>query len=280
MVALVSPFLFGTARLSFERLTTSLPVFLIFCVGGLGSRYQSYDLLSLLSVIGIFPMMTTQLMTLGGGITLDRHKESLDWFTPKEICCSIKPVKKLEQEIKTIATRHSIHRPMIAVSDVGYLTFLKEYNVIDLGKLAHPLLAKENDTHKIRTYFFEIIAPDVVELHGTARMYRQSIKRLSLRSDVRTRTQSHRAMSNRWQDMIRKDMSKDSGSQERELMMSLQSNITWGIFETERDRCRAETPSDCHYIERTIYRFTPELMSQYPEHVDEIQQVVQRLWNP
>ena len=41
-----------------------------------------------------------------------------------------------------------------------------------------------------------------------------------------------------------------------------------------------ETPSDCHYIERTIYRFTPELMSLYPEHGDEIQQVVQRLWNP
>ena len=79
---------------------------------------------------------------------------------------------------------------------------------------------------------------------------------------------------------IRKDMLKDSSSHERKLMMTLQSNIIWGVLETERDRCMTETQKDCHYIDRAIYRFTPELMSQYPEHVDEIQQVVQRLWNP
>ena len=222
-------------------------------------------------------------MTLGGGITLDRHKESLDWFTPKEICCSIKPVKKLEQEIKTIATRHSIHRPMIAVSDVGYLTFLKEYNVIDLGKLAHPLLAKENDTDTIRTYFFEIIAPDVVELHGDwLCMYRDSLLNDERFNQMYEPVRSHiepcpTGSSGLW---IRKEMLKDSRSQERELMMSMQRNINWRVFETERDRCIAETPSDCHYIDRTIYRFTPKLMSLYPEHDDEVQEVVQRLWNP
>ena len=238
VVAFVSPFLFGTARLSFERLTTSLPVFLILCVGGLSSRSRSYGLLSVLSVIGFFPALSTQIMSLGGWVALDRHKESLDWFTPKEICCNIEPIKELDQEIKTIATRHTLHRPMIAVPDVGYLTLSKEYNVIDLGKLAHPFLAKNKDPTAIATYFFEVIAPDVVELHGDwLCMYQDSLLKDDRFDQMYEPVRSHiepcpTGGSGLW---IRKDMSKDSGSQERELMMSMQRNITWRVFETERD---------------------------------------------
>ena len=283
LVAFVSPFLFGTARLSFERLTTSLPVFLILSMGGLGSRYRSWSLLSLLSMIGMFPALSIQVMTFGGLVPLDRHKHSLDWFTPKEICCSIDPIKELEQEIKMLTTRHAIHRPMIAVPDVGYLTLSKEYNVLDMGKLTHPVLAREKDPTALSIYFFEVIAPDFIELHGDwLCMYQDSLLKDERFDQMYEPVRSHiescpTGGSGLW---IRKDIVNKSNTNERSLMMALQSNITWQLFERERDQCMNETPSDCQYIDRTIYRFIPELTVLYPEHRDEVQQVAQRLWNP
>ena len=282
LVAFISPFLFGTARLSFERLTTSLPVFIILCIVGLGSRYRSWSLSLVLGTVALFPTLSVPMITFGGLSLLPRHKQSLDWFSPKEICCSITPIKKLDQEIKTITTRHALHRPMIAVPDVGYLTLSKEYNVIDLGKLAHPFLARNKDPSALSTYFFEVIAPDIVELHGDwLCMYQDSLLNDNRFDQMYEIVRSHIEPcpiggSGLW---VRKDILKDSRGQERELMMSMQPNITWQVFKTERDQCMTETPSDCQYIDRTIYLFTPELLSLHPEQTDKIQQSVQRLWN-
>ena len=203
------------------------------------SLSQKHGLLGLLSLISVFLRYRLRnYCHSADGSPWTVTKSPLIGY-PKKSAVVSNPLRTFERN-KTVATRHTLHRPMIAVPDVGYLTLSKEYNVLDMEN-SPPVLAKENDTHKIRTYFFEVIAPDFIELLEIGSVSGQSITGWAFRSmyePVRNHIEPCPiGGSGLW---VRKDMLSKSNNNELSLMMSLQSGMSWEIFETERDRRRAE----------------------------------------
>ena len=279
--AFLSPFLFGAPRLAYGRLTTHISILVVFfliCVGRI-CRDRWYT--TFLMLTAFFPSAMMSVVSTFTGSILQRFQDASPWFAPKEICCSLDPILELEQELDEFMNNNALHRPAVAVADVGLLSWRKKYNILDVGRLTSPVMAKERSPEVIADYFFDVIAPDIIALHGDWLCMYQDIILADPRFDAMYRAvRDYREAcptggSGLW---VRADVLAGSQSKERLLINRMQRQCSLNLILTEHKRCQEQLHADCNYIDRTMVRFSPELILASPSREDQIKIRVEDFW--
>ncbi|MFM8315707.1 MAG: hypothetical protein ACKOA8_15610, partial [Deltaproteobacteria bacterium] len=172
------------------------------------------------------------------------------------------------KKIESLAKAHSIHRAIVANQDIGLITWLKDFNVVDLVRLGSPQIARFDqlkDNSMTRNHFLRHIAPDIIVAYtGSVYPYcdlmssddfQSQYEMLFHENDLKKYC-NHQAKGIRF--WIRRDIKKESQSRERFFLDQLQTKVDPSVIRDELSRCHSLAVS-CDYVARTVYRFIPEL---------------------
>ncbi len=252
--AYASPFVFGGARLDVNRTTTHLAVAVVIGVALLIYHARTNRL---------FLWAAPALLAVGFAVF------SVNRAEPYGLCCVTWGFDRFRQEFTDIAERESLPRPMVANPDLGVMSWSKQFNVVDLGKLGDPLLARLVESAIVAEYALDFAAPDMIEVHDGwsceyddailsspkfARLYRP------VRADLMGRAKEHCASNPEsptgvW---VRRDILKESKSRERRLIDDLMAELSVERVAAELRECQRDPGASCVYAARSAYRFLPE----------------------
>ena len=257
MTALFNESIFGQARIERPRIITHLSVF-----SALGTATLLYNLLRYrrmrwatpaVAVVGILVF----LMDVGTPYTPEYYFATYSDNDRKRF------IRFLEPEL--------LPRPTVSNPDLGAMSWHKQFNVIDLGLIGSPMMAKLPSS-AWTDYFLYYATPDIIAIHGSwTCKYRTEIlnqprfgeiyQPLAIGSDSHTRANCEAEQSGIW---IRSDILRSSGSAERQLIDLLKTELSVELLREELERCQSLTTRlyDCVYVARTAYRFLPEFRAQ------------------
>lgn len=258
ITALFNELIFGQARIERPRLITHLSV-----ISALGTAALLYNLLRYrrtrwatpaVAVVGVLVF----LMDVGTPYEPIRYHANWSNSARRRFIRFLEPAEPLP-------------RPMVSNPDLGAMSWHKQFNVIDLGLIGSPLMAKLPSSART-DYFLYYATPDIISLHDswTCR-YRTEIlnqprfgeiyQPLAIGSSPYTRANCEAAPSGTW---IRSDILRSSGSAERQLIDLLKTELSVDPLREELERCQSLTTRlpDCVYVARTAYRFLPEFRAQ------------------
>ena len=85
---------------------------------------------------------------------------------PYSLCCRVEGFDSIRQNFERIAEEESLPRPTIANPDLGVMSWHKQFNIVDLGRLGTPIMAKFDSDIIMADYFFDFMAPDMIESHS------------------------------------------------------------------------------------------------------------------
>ncbi|MCA9756024.1 MAG: hypothetical protein KDA27_09500 [Candidatus Eisenbacteria bacterium] len=154
----LAPFVFGKASLDPVRTTThaalasSIGVGLV--VGGLvstarsGWRRRGHAWFAVAAVV------------LCVGLLI------VSYTSPTPLCCPADGFEQVRVALDRIAVEEEIPRACVATPDLGALTWHKDFNAVDLGRLGSPILARLRRGPLLPHYLFDEAAPDLIECHG------------------------------------------------------------------------------------------------------------------
>ncbi len=273
---LFSPFLFGPARLDVTRLSTQVALALVALsvLVALHTRRPRFRYATI-------PVLLVSLSTLlYVGHTRWEHSPYYLWFSEKVFA-------EYREKLVALRETHDIPRPTVANPDLGLMSWHKDVNIVDLGYLGNPALTAldgipSNTKREVANYFFEIAAPDLIEMHGIwserhahlfkDRRFRERYVAEASEIDGFLQKRFNRSATFKaeygayvrtgyW---VRRDMMADSGSRERALVDSLRTAPTLARLDEELAWCKAESlpPEACFYVVRSAYRFIPEFVAQ------------------
>ncbi len=248
-----SPFLFGAARIDHARTTTqmTLLVFLLIAVVFYFSR--SIKGSSILFVL-MLPFV----------VAFYRDQN----IKPYYLGWSTDGFNSIRQELARIAMENDIDRPTISNPDLGVMSWYKEFNIIDLGMLGSPIMAKLRNDSMVTAYYLGYGLPDIIEAHGWwiheycdpifatptfDRLYSQ------IETDYDLKQICNSADTPPMIYWIRNDIKRDSDSAERKFLDDLQNRLSSERVDEEIKKCRY-LKDDCSYIARTVYKFIPEFI--------------------
>ena len=149
--ALFNPFLFGATRLDPTRSTTHLAVIVVLTIS-ITCFYFPWK--SKKSWV-ISPILLFLLFLILKQIRIE----------PYDACCKIDYFDLLRKEFVTISDNEALPRPTIANPDLGLISWHKQFNIVDLGMLGSPIMAKLKNGRILADYFFDFAAPDIIESH-------------------------------------------------------------------------------------------------------------------
>ncbi|MBM9500154.1 hypothetical protein JWG44_07815 [Leptospira sp. 201903071] len=138
------PFIFGNYRLDPARPMTWLAVVgaILFVIrAGAITEKRKFLILPLVLIAGF--------------LSYKNYK-----FKSYDLCCSSKIFEERRGQISEIAKKEEIVRPLVAIADLGALSFYKEFNIFDLGYLA----ANKKNQDRVISYI-DVSQPDVLEVH-------------------------------------------------------------------------------------------------------------------
>lgn len=150
------------------------------------------------------------------------------------------------------------------------MSWYKQFNVIDLGALGSPIIAKLQNGPEITEYYLNYGLPDIIEAHGVwIRIYCNSIFTQPKFQELYQLVGSKYNVAAICKDpakppriyWIRKAITGNSLSAERVLLNDLQIHLNVERIATEINSCGHNIHS-CSYIARTVYKFIPELRQQ------------------
>ncbi len=121
-----SPAVLGPARLDVTRTTTQLAVF---TAVGAGAIFYYIDHWRL---PGVGPVL------LAAGLFVFQ----LNAVEPRYLCCNIQRFEAIREEFTWLAEQEALPRPTVANPDLGAMSWHKQFNIVDLGKLGSPIMAK------------------------------------------------------------------------------------------------------------------------------------------
>ncbi len=273
---LLSPYLFGAARLDVTQLSTQVALALVALavLVALHTRRPRYRYVTV-------PVLLVSLSALlYMGHTRWDHKPYYLWFSEKVF-------EQYREKLVALREKHDIPRPTVANPDLGLMSWHKDVNIVDLGYLGNPGLTAldaipSGTKREVANYFFDIAAPDLIEMHGVwserhahlfkDRRFHERYAAVESEVDGFLQKRFNRSANFRaeygayvrtgyW---VRRDMMADSGSRERTLVDALRAGPTLSRLEEELARCKAEglTPEECAYVVRSAYRFIPEFVAQ------------------
>ncbi len=193
---------------------------------------------------------------------------------------STRPFLAAHDKLLRQGEQNSIIRPAVANTDLGAISWLKDFNIIDMARLGSPILSRLEAEADIKNYFFEMAVPDLVELHDIwsarfayltmderfGRMYEPVetewtpfLEQVAAKYQHIPGFREH-VRSGIW---IRRDMKKDSPSRERAFHDRMRREASLTTVRAELEAYAREKPSvSPAYIERTIYRFLPEIVQR------------------
>jgi hypothetical protein len=264
------PFVFGEARIDPTRTSTHVAVASVLFCGVASSSIIGTTIPTRFKAV--FLLTICLLFSFGG-----RRPYYLGWD-----CAEFEHTRR---EVLTITEQHRLPRPMLANPDLGMISWYKHFNIFDLGRLGNPVLASLSSENEIADYFFELAAPDVVELHAS-----WAIRFAYLLTDPRF-IERYEPIWTAWEDWleeaathqkdeavfrervrtglwIRKDVMLGSSSHERRFIEKLERDPSVELVRRELASYVPEGPDGTpHYIVRTVYRFLPEFCGsgQYRE---------------
>ena len=280
--AALTPLVFGPARLDPARTTTYLALIVVLSAAlavhyGLGPAVRtlfSRDRQWLGGVSGgrLLAWTAATVLTAVVVIAMFEHRE------PYFLCCEVTWMESERRQDAEWSDRESLPRPTVSNPDLGARSWHKDFNVVDLGRLGSPVLAKAGSPARrtgsfTEDYLFDFIAPDVIRLHSYwSCLFADTLMAdarfkaayLPLKTRVTDWTQSScrdhpESLSGVW---VWKDVLKDSNSLERKLIDDLQANLTPSRLRQELGACQADPENLCTYVARTAYRFLPEFREQ------------------
>ena len=264
LTSFFSPFVFGDARLDTTRTVSFAAVFTTM-VG--------------LVVIHKSPPNRLGLVVLPIVILLSSVAIYTNYEKPGYKCCPATAFEAVSSDVRSVADKEQISRPLVAVPDLGAASWHKEFNILDIGWLGSRVLSKLRSTAKtlddrqnitnaaLSEYFFNVAAPDILQAHGwwvcwysndifDHPLFDQKYEALvTHRVQYRCGSKTH-VFNGLW---VRKDIRRNSKSRERQFMETVSGNISAELFEAELKMCEQASGTDCRYIARTAYRFLPEL---------------------
>ncbi len=259
-----TPILFGLARLDRARTTTQLTliIFLFLSVILYSSKIKyNSNFISLkvklerttLSLLSIVAIIATSIYYYEYNKAY-RLNYSTTWFN------------KTHNKLINIAKDNNIDRPTVSSPDLGVVTWHKKLNIIDLGKLGSPVMAKLHNRQMMTEYYLKYALPDIIEAHGswiqqycdsifTKEDFKKLYSQIDSQFDMVSICSSGKYPVIYW---IRNDIMRNSSSFERKLLNNLQNNLSVKQIKNEISACYS-TDFDCSYIARTVYKFIPEL---------------------
>lgn len=283
VTGLFSPFLFGEARLDATRLSTqvALAVVALAVLAAAHTRRPTYRYFTVPVTVA-----SAATILLWSYAALD-HRPYYLWFSENVFA-------QFRHELVTLREKHDIPRPAVANPDLGLMSWYKDCNIVDLGYLGNPVLTQLDAFHDegkrdIANYFFDIAAPDLIELHGVwserhAHLFKDPrFQERYVAADAHidaflqkrfTRSPSFRGeygayvRAGYW---VRRDIIAGSDSRERRFVEDLRAAISLERIDRELKGCEAEhlTADQAQYVVRTAYRFLPEFVAAglYPDLV-------------
>ncbi len=200
-------------------------------------------------------------LILAGGITASLNGSS----DPYNLCCPTSSFARVHGVFERLARKHRIHRATVACPDLGFISWHKEFNVVDLGWLGSPVLAKlkhKSLRRQQQEYFLEFAQPDFLHIHGGwQKVHRRIMKdprfaKLYGNAQVK-RTGLKRTLREVW---VRKGIRLGARTDERRLLDTLQAGLSVAPIEQALKTCSALPERyGCLYVTRTVYRFLDRL---------------------
>ena len=276
VTSVLSPFFFGEARFGSARTTTHLAVFVALGLGLIIYRIKSRRIKNRKLLLGM-----ASALGMAGIVAFNIY--AVDLY---RMCCVVHPYELLRQQFDRLAEREDLPRSTVSTTDLGVISWHKDFNAVDLGRLGSPVISKLHHSeifYPFSDYFFDYAAPDFIEIHGSwwPCIYHQSVFGHPEFGE-RYRAVSANAMefiqnscnprdvnlSGVW---IRADILRTSESAERKLIDRLSSNLSVDALRRELEACQSVAGNDCVYVARTAYRFLPEFRDA--GLVDELNQI-------
>ena len=179
-------------------------------------------------------------------------------------CCDSAEFEAVQCVARKIRDAHKLVRPLLANPDLGAVSFSKEFNIYDFGRLANPVLTQLTTEEEIRTHFFLLVAPDIIEITPYWRERNTAVVESPLFAERYVETKEgvdscHIFPHHNF--YIRREIALGSGSRERYLNDSLATSLSIPLLKHELERCTNFNPADCFYTARVIYRFLPDFLA-------------------
>lgn len=254
--ALLNPFIFGQTRLDPARSTTFVAL-----VAALGTTFVLTKF-QWSSIGKLFPLLI--------GLALVFRALSLAWLeAPRDLCCPVEGHKEIATYADAYSATTGVKRLTVSTPDLGKLSYLKRYNIADLGYLGSPILARlATRTDDFARYFYEFVAPEVIEVHGP-----WMLEHGRLLSDPRFKEHYHPLCGSQdpaapyatlYPDLeegifVRKDLYKAQATPEADLIARLQADLKLNHIKAAlQTSVDTATPTRHQYVVRTAYRLLPE----------------------
>lgn len=266
VLSYLNPYIFGPSRIEVTRTTTHLALIALLLVCIIISRLCVKK-----NTFWILPLFIAAVLLFTG---VNRVK-------PYYLGWEIHSFNTVRKEFRKAGREHNIKRPTVCNVDLGVLSWYKEFNIVDLGRLGNPVAArllKEGNTKALADYIFDLAAPDMIELHGSpARSYHYLFrdKRFKERytpvREVRSpwlkknTAQFPEVKKGLW---IRTAVMKGNRSRERRFMDKLQADLSVQTIREELAAISTQNPPESSltegltYVARTVYRLIPELVEK------------------
>lgn len=257
----LNPYIFGPSRIEVTRTTTHLAVFALLLAAVTISRLcikkHTYWILPLFIAAGLF-------------------FTGVNRVKPYYLGWEIHSFNAVRKEFRKIGRQHDIKRPTVCNVDLGVLSWHKEFNIVDLGRLGNPVVArllKGGNKKALADYIFDLSAPDMIEMHGSpARSYYflfRDPRFKQLYTPVRqVRSPWLKKNAKKFPEVkkglwIRTAVMKGNPSRERLLMDKLQTELSLETIRDELAFIANQNPSESYsYAARAVYRLIPELVEK------------------
>lgn len=251
----IYPVFFGEPRLDPSRTTTHMSVLVVLLICVVISQLK----LRKHTIWIITPFL---LVLLVFSRSLVKRPYYLPWSSSYFL--------KIRSELLDIQKDHDFFRPTVCNADLGVISWHKDFNIIDLGRIGSPIMARLNTKKSTANYLFEFAAPDLIEIHDAwscdysylfqdKRFYEmyEPIREARTEWLKQNCSRAEGAKTGIW---IRKDVKIDSQSRERLFLDKLRENLSENLIDDELEACLKEDRSDSSlYITRSAYRYLPEL---------------------
>ena len=190
----------------------------------------------------------------------------------------------IREELLILQKKHDLFRPTVCNADLGAISWHKDFNIVDLGRLGNPILSRLKGQKSIANYLYDFSCPDFIELHDSwsclhsylfederfTKMYEPFREQRTEWLNENCK-QSEMAKTGIW---IRKEIKIDSNSRERQLIDKLRDDLSISIIKNEIEtRPEKQNILSSLYIVRSVYRFLPELIEK--GYLDELKLLFQ-----
>lgn len=257
LTALFTPFVFGAARLDTTRTTTQMAIAVVLAIAGAVHHWKPRRI-------------DAYLVPISAALVFLIHEYT--GSSPYKVCCSVKGFDQVRLAFAGIAAREGIPRPTVANPDLGVISWHKQFNVLDVGLLGSPLVARLQGSIAFNEYFFDYAAPDMIETHGwwtckykdllADRRFAASYVPADGAAPSTTTCQGAAVPTGIW---VRRDVLRSASGRERAFIDALANDPTAQRIEAELRGCRASavgSPAACAYVARSAYRHLPELRAR------------------